>query len=286
MTDFLIIGTALAAGFFGSPHCLGMCGGIVSALSFALSSQTPQRRLLLQTLYHIGRLISYSFLGLLVGLLGKGLLAPLANSKWPYVATALMMIAFGLYLTGWWRGLDKLEAIGGRLWQKMSPLRQRFMPINSQPRALIAGMLWGFLPCGLVYSALALALTSGNAATASGAMLAFGLGTLPMMLLAGSTAGALKQKLQQHGWRTANGLLVIAFGVWTLLQAFLHGAGHHHDHSLHQTTVAPPISTATSPTTVPSNTTTPTEHHHEDMDMSNMSDAEMAAMPEHEHHHH
>jgi hypothetical protein len=289
MTELLIIGTALAAGFFGSPHCLGMCGGIVSALSFALSSQTPQRRFLLQTLYHLGRLISYSFLGLLVGVLGEGLLAPFANSKWPYVATSLMMIAFGLYLTGWWRGLDKLEALGGRLWQKMSPLRQRFMPINSPPRALIAGMLWGFLPCGLVYSALALALTSANAITSSAAMLAFGLGTLPMMLLAGSTAGALKQKLQQQGWRTANGLLVISFGVWTLLQAFMHGSGGHHNHSSHQHAVSP-SSAAT--TTQPSNTTptapkTAPEHHHvEGMDMSNMSAEEMAAMPDHEHHQH
>ena len=181
MTDSLIIATALAAGFFGSPHCLGMCGGIVSALSFALAKETATQRLFLQSFYHLGRLLSYSFLGLLVGLLGKGLLAPLANSKWPYVLTSLMMIAFGLYLTGWWRGLDKLEALGGRLWQRMSPLRQRFMPINSPPRALIAGILWGFLPCGLVYSALALAMTSANPFTSSAVMLAFGLGTLPVM---------------------------------------------------------------------------------------------------------
>ncbi|MBK7299589.1 MAG: sulfite exporter TauE/SafE family protein [Moraxellaceae bacterium] len=144
MTDSLIIATALAAGFFGSPHCLGMCGGIVSALSFALAKETATQRLFLQSFYHLGRLLSYSFLGLLVGLLGKGLLAPLANSKWPYVLTSLMMIAFGLYLTGWWRGLDKLEVFGAKIWKAMTPLRQRFMPINSIPRALIAGMLWGF----------------------------------------------------------------------------------------------------------------------------------------------
>ena len=82
---------------------------------------------------------------------------------------------------------------------------------------LVAGMLWGFLPCGLVYSALALAMTSANPLTSSAVMFAFGVGTLPMMLLAGSTAGALKQKLQQHGWRTANGLLIMAFGIWTLI---------------------------------------------------------------------
>ena len=241
MNDSLIIFTALAAGFFGSPHCLGMCGGIVSALSFALAKQSPLQRLLLQYFYHLGRLFSYSVLGLLVGFLGKGILSPLVNSKWPFALTSLMMITFGLYLTGWWRGLDKLEVFGAKIWQAMTPLRQRFMPINSIPRALFAGMLWGFLPCGLVYSALALALTSASPLTASGTMLAFGLGTLPMMMLAGSTAGALKQKLQQHGWRTANGLLIIAFGIWTLLQTVL--LNPHHQHSQHNTSVNTTIRT-------------------------------------------
>ena len=168
----------------------------------------------------------------------------------------------------------------------MSPLRQRFMPINSPPRALIAGMLWGFLPCGLVYSALALALTSANAVTSSMAMLAFGLGTLPMMLLAGTTAGALKQKLQQQGWRTANGLLV-AFGVWTLLQAMMHSAGGHHNHASHQQPISHPASTTQpSNTVVPAAPTIVPEHHHvEGMDMSNMPAQEMTTMPEHKHHH-
>lgn len=229
MASSLLIATALAAGFFGSPHCLGMCGGIVSALSFALNQQQAKQRFYLQSLYHLGRLLSYSLLGLLVGLLGQGLLSPLAGSKWPYIFTSIMMIAFGLYLAGWWRGLDKLERFGAKLWQTMTPLRQRFMPINNSPRALAAGMLWGFLPCGLVYSALALAMTSANPLTSSAVMLAFGLGTLPMMLLAGSTAGALKQKLQQHGWRTANGLLIMAFGIWTLLQTvIMHHPNHQH----------------------------------------------------------
>ena len=231
MASSLLIATALAAGFFGSPHCLGMCGGIVSALSFALHKQQNSQRFYLQSLYHLGRLLSYSLLGLLVGLLGKGLLAPLADSKWPYILTSVMMIAFGLYLAGWWRGLDKLERLGAKLWQTMTPLRQRFMPINNAPRALVAGMLWGFLPCGLVYSALALAMTSASPFASSAIMFAFGLGTLPMMLLAGSTAGALKQKLQQHGWRTANGLLIMAFGIWTLLQTVIINHTNHHQHS-------------------------------------------------------
>ena len=216
-------------GLLGGVHCVGMCGGIVSALTFALADKTPHQRFILQCCYHLGRLLSYTLLGLLAGLLGKGILAPVFASQWPYAVTGLVMIATGLYLTGWWRGLDKLERLGARLWQLMTPLRQRFIPINTTGRALAAGMLWGFLPCGLVYSALLLAFSSASPTTAAGTMLAFGAGTLPMMLLAGSTAGALKQTLQQHGWRTANGLLIAAFGVWTLLRMFMHdNAGHHH----------------------------------------------------------
>lgn len=288
MNEWMLLATALAAGFFGSPHCLGMCGGIVSALGFALQSQTPGRRLLLQSLYHLGRLLSYSFLGVLVGLLGKGILAPLVNSKWPYVLTAAMMILFGLYLTGWWRGLDRLESLGAKLWQAMAPLRKRFIPINSVPRALIAGMLWGFLPCGLVYSALALAMTSGSALTAGAAMLAFGLGTLPMMLMTGSAAAELKNRLQVQGWRTANGLLVVAFGVWTLWQAFQHGAGnHHHDHAANTgpqpaaITPAKPAAAGASPTG--SAAVTPEPAHYPGMDMRG---GESGAMPmDHSHHH-
>ncbi|HEX5362234.1 MAG TPA: sulfite exporter TauE/SafE family protein [Fluviicoccus sp.] len=288
MNEWMLLATALAAGFFGSPHCLGMCGGIVSALGFALQSQTPGRRLLLQSLYHLGRLVSYSFLGVLVGLLGKGILAPLVNSKWPYVLTAAMMILFGLYLTGWWRGLDRLESLGAKLWQAMAPLRKRFIPINSVPRALIAGMLWGFLPCGLVYSALALAMTSGSALTAGAAMLAFGLGTLPMMLMTGSAAAELKNRLQVQGWRTANGLLVVAFGVWTLWQAFQHGAeNHHHDHAVqtgHQPAAATPAKPAAAGASPAGNAgVTPEPVHYPGMDMSG---GESGAMPmDHSHHH-
>lgn len=288
MNEWMLLATALAAGFFGSPHCLGMCGGIVSALGFALQSQTPGRRLLLQSLYHLGRLVSYSFLGVLVGLLGKGILAPLVNSKWPYVLTAAMMILFGLYLTGWWRGLDRLESLGAKLWQAMAPLRKRFIPINSVPRALIAGMLWGFLPCGLVYSALALAMTSGSALTAGAAMLAFGLGTLPMMLMTGSAAAELKNRLQVQGWRTANGLLVVAFGVWTLWQAFQHGAeNHHHDHAVqtgHQPAAATPAKPAAAGASPTGNAgVTPEPVHYPGMDMSG---GESGAMPmDHSHHH-
>ncbi len=293
MNDLMLLATALAAGFFGSPHCLGMCGGIVSALGFALQSASPGRRFFLQSLYHLGRLLSYSLLGVLVGLLGKGILAPLVNSRWPYVLTALMMILFGLYLTGWWRGLDRLEALGGRLWQAMAPLRRRFVPINSAPRALAAGMLWGFLPCGLVYSALALAMTSADALTAGGVMLAFGLGTLPMMLMTGSAATELKNRLQEQGWRTANGLLVVAFGAWTLLQALQHGHGSHaHEHMSGHELPAKPTALSPAGAVPPSSSPTaanpvdgvaPSGHEHHHVPGMVMPDPAMPAG--HEHHH-
>ena len=270
MTDTLFLLTALSAGFFGSPHCFGMCGGIVSALGFAVRTDQPSRRFFLQCLYHLGRLGSYTLLGCLTGWLGKGLLAPLAGSVWPYVLGSGMMLVFGLYLSGWWRGLDKLETLGGRLWQGMAPLRQRFMPVTTAPRALVAGMLWGFLPCGLVYSALALAMTSGSPGLSALAMLAFGIGTLPMMLMTGAAAATLKQKLNEQGWRKANGLLVMAFGVWTLVQALSHDGHAHHHHDAAPVPVTngvdrtPDTPAAGQPTPSPA-TTPPISHDHHAM---------------------
>lgn len=231
MNDGLFLLTALSAGFFGSPHCFGMCGGIISALGFAVRNDSPSKRLAFQLLYHTGRLGSYTFLGLMTGLLGQAVLSPLAGSIWPYAAGSLMMFLVGLYLTGWWRGLDRLEKFGARLWQWMGPLRQRFMPVTSPGRALTAGLLWGFLPCGLVYSALAMAVSRGSASVSALAMLAFGLGTLPMMLMTGAAAQQLKQKLNEQGWRKANGLLIMAFGIWTLVQAATRDGHAHHHHA-------------------------------------------------------
>ena len=140
---------------------------------------TCQRfRLLLA--YNLGRISSYTLAGLLLGLAGWAV----ANSPLVMglrVVAALLLIAMGLYLAGWWSGLTRIEALGRGLWRYIQPLTRRFMPVTSLPRALVLGSLWGWLPCGLVYSTLLWAASQGNALDSAALMLAFGLGTLPVL---------------------------------------------------------------------------------------------------------
>ncbi|HIQ44730.1 MAG TPA: sulfite exporter TauE/SafE family protein, partial [Pseudomonas oleovorans] len=129
---------------------------------------------------------------------------------------ALLLIAMGLYLAGWWSGLTRIEALGRGLWRHIQPLTRRFMPVSSLPRALMLGGLWGWLPCGLVYSTLLWASSQGDARVSALLMLAFGLGTWPVLLATGLAAERITALLRQRGIRMAGGLLVILFGLWTL----------------------------------------------------------------------
>src|SRR5690606_31194903 len=122
------------------------------------------------------------------------------------------------------------EALGRGLWRFIQPLTRRFMPVSSVPRALILGALWGWLPCGLVYSTLLWAASQGNALDSALLMFAFGLGTWPVLLATGLAAERLTALLRNRGVRIAGGLLVILFGLWTLPgphQAWLMGHGGH-----------------------------------------------------------
>lgn len=220
--------SALLAGLLGSGHCVGMCGGISAALSFALPAQHRQgwRFWALQLGYNGGRLLSYSLLGLLLGLLAQQLPASWLHSPGPRLLAALMMVLLGLYLAGLSLLLQKLEGLGARLWRWLQPLRKKVLPVDTQAKALVAGMLWGLLPCGLVYSALSLALLRADATASALTMLAFGVGTLPALLLAGSLAGQLRQWLQNRHVRRGAGLVVVGFGLWTAWAALAHGMHH------------------------------------------------------------
>jgi sulfite exporter TauE/SafE len=129
-----------------------------------------------------------------------------------------LVILLGLYLAGLGRSVAGLERLGAALWRKVSPLGRRWLPVESVPRALAVGALWGWLPCGLVYSVLALALVSGSATRGAFVMLAFGLGTLPNLLAAGLAVGTLRTLLRRRGVRLAAGLAVAALGVWGMLR--------------------------------------------------------------------
>lgn len=204
------------AGLLGGGHCAGMCGGIVSALSAGAGSRLP-----LHLAYNTGRIASYTLAGAIAGALGGMVLyydlLPLQLAL--YVFANLMLILLGLYLAGWSSMVTRLEAVGRRLWRHISPLTGKFLPVNTLPRAFAVGMLWGWLPCGLIYSALAIALVSGGAANGAALMLAFGLGTLPNLLLAGLLLRRARSWFQGRMVRWVSGGLVLGFGIAGLANA-------------------------------------------------------------------
>ncbi|UQY35239.1 sulfite exporter TauE/SafE family protein [Pseudomonas fulva] len=216
MTDLLPqLLSALILGLLGGGHCLGMCGGLMGALTLAIPAERRQQRLQLLVAYNAGRILSYTAAGMLLGLAGwviaSGPLATLLRS-----IAGLLLIAMGLYLAGWWSGLTRIETLGRGLWRHLQPVTRRFMPITSAPRAMVLGGLWGWLPCGLVYSTLLWAASQGDALRSAALMFAFGLGTLPVLLATGLAAERLVGLLRRRGVRIAGGLLVILFGLWTL----------------------------------------------------------------------
>ncbi|ABY99718.1 TPA: sulfite exporter TauE/SafE family protein [Pseudomonas putida] len=216
MPDLLpLLGSALVLGLLGGGHCLGMCGGLMGALTLAIPPEQRGKRLRLLLAYNLGRVLSYTSAGLLLGLAGWAVASSPAALGLRVVA-ALLLIAMGLYLAGWWSGLTRIEALGRGLWRHIQPVASRLLPVSSVPRALLLGALWGWLPCGLVYSTLLWAASQGNASYSAALMLAFGVGTWPVLLATGLAAERVNALLRRRSVRVAGGLLVMLFGIWTL----------------------------------------------------------------------
>jgi sulfite exporter TauE/SafE len=210
-----LLSSALILGLLGGGHCLGMCGGLMGALTLAIPKAQRSRRFQLLLAYNLGRILSYAAAGLLLGLAGWAVAGgPLATGM--RVLAALLLISMGLYLAGWWSGLTRIESLGRGLWRHIQPVANRLLPVSSLPRALLLGALWGWLPCGLVYSTLLWAASQGNATHSALLMLAFGLGTWPVLLATGLAAERTSALLRKRGVRVTGGLLVILFGLWTL----------------------------------------------------------------------
>jgi len=209
--------SAFLVGLLGGGHCVGMCGGIVGAVSLTLPGKHPRLAYLLA--YNGGRIASYGLAGALAGLLGASSLV--LNHLLPveqglYLLANLMLVALGLYLAGFWQGVLLLERAGGVLWRRLQPYTKTLVPLRSPWHALLLGGLWGWLPCGLVYSVLVAALASGSALQGASLMLAFGAGTLPALLAMGMAAVRLKSVLQQRWVRRVSGCLVLGFGLYGL----------------------------------------------------------------------
>lgn len=214
--------TLFLLGFFGGGHCVGMCGGLSSA--FALQLPPGLNRTGLIVLLNLGRISSYVFIGLLVGAIGQ-IGISLDQTRWLqnglYLSANLLLLFLGLYLAGISSLATRIESIGRPVWKRLNPLLNRLLPIQSVPACFGVGMLWGWLPCGLVYSASLYALGSGNALEGGLYMLAFALGTLPNLLAMGLFAAQLKNFLQRKTVRLAAGLLVAAWALWRLVSFYV-----------------------------------------------------------------
>lgn len=241
-------------GLLGSVHCVGMCGGIVGALSMgtpaakrfpvpvvafaqtgavnAAQSVSWLPALYRVASYNMGRIGSYAIAGALAGGLARSivLFADIASLQLAaYIAANLMLVLLGTYLMGSRSGLVKLELAGRGIWRHVMPLTRKLLPLDSAWKLLLAGAIWGWLPCGMVYSMLFTALLSGSATTGAAVMIAFGLGTLPTLLALGMFGATLRQWTQRKAVRIACGAIVLAYG----LAGFVHAA--HPSQAMHAT---------------------------------------------------
>ncbi|MCB1647919.1 MAG: sulfite exporter TauE/SafE family protein [Pseudomonadales bacterium] len=227
---------AFLLGLLSAPHCVGMCGSVASALLLssrsqqaqplhwqaaapALSLQPGAMRYALTDALSLGsgKLLAYASLGALAGA-GSAMLHGWGNGPALLLRllAALLMIAIGLNVAGWWRGLSRLEAAGARL---LRPLLRGLARLNTGGSGgrVIAGATWGLLPCGIVYSMLGLALASGSALQGAALMASFGLGTLPFVLATGGLVQVIAPRLAAPHVRAIAGLGMIALGTGSLL---------------------------------------------------------------------
>ena len=215
---------AFLVGLFGGVHCVGMCGGIVGALSFGLPDelrQQPRRMLPYLLAYNLARITSYVLAGIMFGgisALAMQLVAINQLQQWLQVIAGVFMILLGLYVGGWWRVLLRLEQAGSIIWRQIEPLGRRFLPVHSVWHAFILGLLWGWLPCGLVYSVLIWSIASGGAVPGGLLMLSFGLGTLPNLLAMGLFAATISRWVRYPWVRWLAGGMIVGLGILELVR--------------------------------------------------------------------
>ena len=227
MIDLLLIATL---GFFGSfGHCAGMCGALT--VSFALSSNNQeqwQTSLLFHFLLNGGRIISYGLVGGILGSFGTLLVTSQLRQ--------VMAIFTGLLLI-WW-GLKRIKPdflpilpiihpLQGKLHHSLSLAMQRVANRNSWWTPMVLGLLWGLIPCGFLYVAQIKSAETGNIWWGMTTMLAFGLGTMPTMLLVGVSASRISADRRSQLFRLG-GWITLVIGVLTLsrTQAMIDYTGH------------------------------------------------------------
>ena len=218
---------AFVIGLLSTVHCVGMCGGVMGALSFALPVEVrgaplPMARFLLA--YNSGRLFSYALAGGVAGGLGMTLVHTSGTLHVPDLLrtiAALLMLAVGLHLAGWLPAVARLERLGTPLWRRLEPAARRLVPVRSLWQAVLYGAVWGWLPCGLVYVMLGMAASRVGVLEGAAYMTAFGLGTLPTLLATGLFAGRLVHLRRTPLVQRGAGLVVAAMGLVSLIYPFV-----------------------------------------------------------------
>ena len=214
---------ALLMGLLSSLHCIGMCGSIIGTLTFSLSPELRNSKTRLFGIvlnYNLGRIISYGLAGAVVGVLESFLSLPFTQGqahRLLQLISAAIMTGAGLYLGGWFPRFAYIEKLGTRFWKLIEPFGRKLIPVKSRSQALLFGMIWGWLPCGLIYTALALAATTGNIVHSAITMFAFGLGTLPAVMGVGIMTPLLTRLSRAQRFKHIVGVLFIVFA---LLAAF------------------------------------------------------------------
>jgi sulfite exporter TauE/SafE len=230
--------SAFFVGLFSTLHCLGMCGGIVGALTFSLPEhiRTNRWRLLPYiSAYNTGRITSYSVAGALAGGLGENIIAllPQYGHMALQLFATLLMIGIGLYLAGWFPHFARIEQLGKPIWKKLEPISQKLIPVKSPLQAWLFGLVWGWLPCGLVYTALIWSTTASSAKDGALFMLAFGAGTLPTVMTAGILTGWFVRLSRSTYIRPVVGISVIILALITGYLGWQHGSLPQLNHLTH-----------------------------------------------------
>ena len=233
------LAAAFGIGLAGAGHCLGMCGGISSALGLGGVSSPATT-----FAYHGGRVASYTMLGAVLGAAAGSInIAPWTIGL-RYLA-GFLMISMGLSIGNWWNGISVLERAGAVVWQPVQRLSKSFIPVRHPGQALALGACWGLMPCGLIYSALAFAATAQDSGESALRMLAFGVGTLPAMVTVTLGARSISSLLRATSFRRLLAILLIIAGAWSLWITWSHSAhllqspqagsaeGHSHSHHQH-----------------------------------------------------
>lgn len=279
---------AFSMGLFGSPHCLGMCGGIVTAFGLSMQHVSDSKKNGLILTYHVGRLISYALLGLIASFVGVTIFQSIMSNSAPRIVLGAVLVLIGLAMLGL-PLFNQLEKFGMRFWQSLAPLRKKVFPIDSFGKALFAGLLWGFLPCGLVYGALMMAIAGNNIATGAALMFVFGLGTMPMLIATQKTVGMLQSSIKHFRLRQINGVIMMLSGLAVIFIPMMmhhnhnHGSHSHASHSMNEMSMNHDMSTmnhsASNPASMTASITMPTSmpmnhsmSHNMNHDMHNMED--------------